>query len=342
MSSVQYVGGLFVVAVIGGIAGALSQRLLDASPAQAEASSPAPPSAVFAARDERIDTARTRSRTGSIRTLPHLGMLARPNDDDQWPESEMVALRALERALRTKIAVHAHNLANVNTLGFKRSRTLFEDVQPRPSAGAGETGGDLIANTGLQIGAGVRVIKKQWDFSEGRVDISGGKLDLMIEGDGFFQVRTTFQSQKAVAYTRAGNFVRNSEGNLVLGNSEGSTLDPPVHVDTQVPVGQIAIDYSGRVSVRNHSGAITEVGQIEFARFANNEGLLAIGKNLFMATDASGDPVTGNPRTDGMGSIQQGALELSNVDATREQLDLVATQRMYRWVMRTLTASDLP
>jgi len=96
------------------------------------------------------------------------------------------------------------------------------------------------------------------------------------------------------------------------------------------------------VSVRNHSGAITEVGQIEFARFANNEGLLAIGKNLFMATDASGDPVTGNPRTDGMGSIQQGALELSNVDATREQLDLVATQRMYRWVMRTLTASDLP
>ncbi len=245
------------------------------------------------------------------------------------------------RALDTKLNVLANNLANVNTVGFKRSRTNFEDLlyQTRREPGIRNAQDEPIPH-GILVGLGAQVSGTQLNFGEGGVDTTNGKLDLMIQGEGFFQVRTIYQGQEAVAYTRAGNYVRNSEGNLVLGNSEGSLLDPPVQVSTEIPTSQIAIGYDGSVSVRDESGAITEVGQIQLARFSNKEGLLAIGKNLFLATDASGEAVTANPRTDGMGAIQQGALELSNVDPVRELVELITTQRAFELNSQSIQAAN--
>lgn len=210
-------------------------------------------------------------------------------------------------AIETWMNIILYNIANANTAGFKRAELQFED------------GNQDVA---------LRMSGTRRDMSAGPAIPTNRRLDVMIDGEGFFQVRTEYNGQKIVAYTRDGNLVRNANGDLVLANSEGSMLEPAINIPTTAAENSITIANDGMVSVRQQgSTELTCVGQIQLARFMNPEGLLSIGKNLFVETDMSGTPVTANPTQDGMGDLLQGSLEGSNVILDRERIDLVFAQR---------------
>jgi flagellar basal-body rod protein FlgG len=246
------------------------------------------------------------------------------------------------KALDQKLNVVANNLANVNTLGFKRSRVNFEDLlylaQPEPGARNVQ---DEPIPTGVLVGLGSRVSGTQLDFEQGAPEQTNGPTDMTIDGEGFFQVLTLSGGTEVTAYTRAGNFIINSEGNLVLGNSIGSILEPAITFDEEVQRDSIRINESGQVYVRDPaSGVDTQVGQLELARFVNPEGLLQVGRNLYLQTEASGDPITGTPGDDGFGTIINGYTEMSNVDPVRELIDLIFTQRAFELNSQTIQSAD--
>ncbi|MBP7936233.1 MAG: flagellar basal-body rod protein FlgG [Phycisphaerae bacterium] len=246
------------------------------------------------------------------------------------------------KALDTKLNVVANNLANINTTGFKRSRTNFEDVmyQIRREPGIRDFNDRPIPH-GIEVGLGVDVSGTQLMFDTGPVDPTTRKLDVAIEGEGFLQVRTLYNGQEIIAYTRDGNLVRNANGDLVLSNSEGSILEPAINIPESAAEDSITIANNGMVSVRQQGNSqLTQVGQIELARFVNPEGLLSIGKNLFVETDASGTPVTANPMQDGMGNLRQGSLEGSNVEPVRELVDLIFTQRGFELNSQSIKSAD--
>lgn len=244
------------------------------------------------------------------------------------------------RALDEKLNVIANNLANINTQGFKRSRVNFEDLlyQIKREPGIPNAQDEPIPH-GILVGTGVAVSGTQINFSEGAVDSTNRPLDLRIDGEGFFQVETVHDGDTIIAYTRAGNFVRNSQGNVVLANSGGAILDPPIVIpDDQL---QITIGRNGEVQVRQQGAqALSVVGQIELARFVNPEGLTQIGRNLFIENDASGIAITGTADSDGLGAIAQGQLEMSNVDPVRELIALITTQRAFELNSQSIKAAD--
>lgn len=244
------------------------------------------------------------------------------------------------RALDEKLNVVANNLANINTHGFKRSRVNFEDLiyQVKREPGIPNANDEPIPH-GILIGTGVKVSGTQLNFEQGTVDPTGQPLDWLIEGEGFFQVTTIQDGDEVTAYTRAGNFARNAVGNLVLGNSDGSVLEPPVNVPEDAI--EISVGRNGEVRVRQQgANTLNTIGQIELARFVNPEGLKQIGRNLYVETDASGAPVTGTPQSDGMGAISQGNLEMSNVDPVRELIDLITTQRAFELNSQSIQSAD--
>ena len=244
-------------------------------------------------------------------------------------------------ALDTKLNVVANNLANINTVGFKRSRVNFEDLIYQIRREPGVQGINEQPNPhGIQVGLGVTVSGTQLDFQPGSVDPSNRKLDITIRGEGFFQVTTIDRGEETIGYTRAGNFVRNADGQLALANSEGSLLEPPITIPDDVPEDAITIGDDGRVFVTQQDGTQTEVGQIELARFVNPEGLRQIGKNLYAETDASGQPFPGNPKEDGLGSLLQAHLEGSNVEPVRELVDLIFTQRGFELNSQSIQSAD--
>jgi len=247
------------------------------------------------------------------------------------------------KALDTKLNVVANNLANINTVGFKRSRVNFEDLfyQVRREPGV-MNANDEPSPHGILVGLGVLVSGTQLNFATGSIDPTNRKLDLAIDGEGFFQVRTFSNGDEVTAYTRAGNFVRNANGNLVLANSEGSLLEPPITIPEDTPEDSIAVGRDGRVSIIPPGGGSqrTEVGQLELARFVNPEGLKSIGKNLFVETDASGTPIQASPQEDGVGGIIQGHLEGSNVEPVRELVDLIFTQRGFELNSQSIQSAD--
>ena len=246
------------------------------------------------------------------------------------------------KALDTKLNVVANNLANINTVGFKRSRTNFEDLmyQVRREPGSRDFE-DRPTPHGILVGLGVAVSGTQLDFETGSLDQTTRQLDLAISGEGFFQVQTTYNGQQLTAYTRAGNLVRNANGELVLANSIGSILEPPITIPENVPDDGIVINSNGLVQVRQDgTGELTEQGQIELARFVNAEGLKSIGKNLYVETDASGTPITGEPMQDGLGEIMQSMLENSNVEPVRELVDLIMTQRGFELNSQSIQSAD--
>ena len=186
------------------------------------------------------------------------------------------------RALDEKLNVVANNLANINTQGFKRSRVTFEDLmyQIKREPGIPNAENEPIP-LGIMVGTGVKVSGTQLNFSPGAVDPTDRPLDLRIDGEGFFQLRTVHDGDTTIAYSRAGNFVRNSEGNVVLGESGGALMEPPI-VIPQDEI-QITIGRNGEVQVRQQgSPTLNTVGQIELVRFVNPEGLKQIGRNLFV------------------------------------------------------------
>ncbi len=238
-------------------------------------------------------------------------------------------------AQRINIDVISNNLANVNTTGFKKSRADFQELlyQGIKSAGAASAEGTEIP-TGIQIGLGVKPAAVQKIFQQGDFVSTGNSLDLVIEGKGFFQISTP---DGETAYTRAGSFKLNSEGNIV--NSDGYAMEPAITIPSDAM--EITITSDGTVSViQPGSTSPVDVGQIQITQFVNPGGLKAIGKNLFLTTGSSGEPTTGNPGTEGRGSINQGFIELSNVNVVEEMVNMIVSQRAYELNSKVIQSSD--
>ncbi len=244
------------------------------------------------------------------------------------------------KALDTKLDVLANNLANINTTGFKRSRTNFEDLlyQVKREPGVLNANGKPTPH-GIVVGVGVAVAGTQLNFERGTLDQTHGDFDMAIEGEGFFQLETIFEGEPIIAYSRAGNFTRNRDGDLVLGNSEGSLMEPNI----TVPQGATSFEVSGDGRVQYIAPGDSEpsdAGQIILAQFVNPEGLKQIGKNLYKETAASGTPITASPQQDGMGAIRGGFLEMSNVAPVRELIELIKTQRGFELNSQSIQSAD--
>jgi flagellar basal-body rod protein FlgG len=242
------------------------------------------------------------------------------------------------RALSIGIDLIANNVANVNTVGFKRSRANFEDLfyqQMRISGGETQGGGRVPAP--LQVGLGVRLASTQRVFTQGNLQETERNLDLAVEGAGFFQVQLPDDIGGGVGYTRAGNFATDSEGRVVTVN--GRLLSPAITIPSDWQ--DIDVSKDGVVYVRQAGQTdLTQVGTIELAQFANPEGLQAIGENLFIETHASGSPTTGQPGTGGLGLVQQGFLETSNVEIVKELVGLIENQRAFELNSQSIKTAD--
>ena len=248
--------------------------------------------------------------------------------------SLFIAATGME-AQRLSIDVISNNLANVNTTGFKKSRADFQELiyQGIREAGASTAEGVELP-TGIQVGLGVQPAAVQKMFQQGDFVSTGNNLDVVIEGQGFFQI---VKPDGEIAYTRSGALKLNSEGNIV--NSDGYALEPAITIPPNAL--QITIAPDGNVSVMQAgSSAPTQVGQIELAQFINPGGLNALGKNLFSPTASSGEATTGNPGADGLGNINQGFLELSNVNVVEEMVNMIVSQRAYELNSKVVQTSD--
>lgn len=238
-------------------------------------------------------------------------------------------------AQQRNLDVIAHNLANVNTVGFKKSRADFQDLMYQIVEEPGsQTNGQGNSPTGIQIGLGTRTAAVGKVFSQGDFESTDNNLDLAIEGAGFFQL--TLPSGENV-YTRAGAFKLNENGVLV--NSDGFELAPGITIPEEA-LG-VTVGRDGTVSIRQ-SGVVasTNVGQIQTVRFQNPAGLRAGGNNLFYETESSGSPTIGTPSEDGFGAMAQGFLESSNVSVVEEIVRMVTGQRAYESNSKVIQTAD--
>ncbi|MGP1272260.1 MAG: flagellar basal-body rod protein FlgG [Phycisphaerales bacterium] len=240
-------------------------------------------------------------------------------------------------ALSTKLDVVANNLANVNTQGFKSSRANFQDLLyiERAQPGVENANGDQRP-TGLFVGLGVKVSGTQVNFSQGAPITTERQLDVMIEGLGFFQVGI---EDGETAYTRAGNFSLNADGEIVLATDVGRRIEPNITIPDDAQTITIAPDGRVFVSIRGQAEP-NEVGQFQLASFINPAGLNQVGENLFTESEASGPPIIGDPTQDQFGRLLQGRLESSNVDATFELIELIRTQRAFEMNSQAIRAAD--
>jgi flagellar basal-body rod protein FlgG len=239
------------------------------------------------------------------------------------------------QAQNLNIDVISNNLANVNTAGFKRSRADFQDLlyeTLRPAGVASAAANEVP--TGIQIGHGVRPVATQRIFLQGDLQHTKNQLDMAIEGAGFFQV---LQPNGETAYTRAGAFKVDGEGRVV--NSDGYLLTPEITIPTDATAVSVGAD--GTVSVIQAGAAeATEIGSVELVNFINPAGLKGIGRNLMMETTASGAPIAGTPGEDGLGTIAQGFVEMSNVNVVDEMVGMITAQRAYELNSKAIQAAD--
>jgi len=243
-------------------------------------------------------------------------------------------------ALSRELDIISNNLANVNTTGFKSSRANFEDMlyQEVAQPGVENANGDQRP-AGLFVGLGTRIANTQYDFTQGAPVQTGRDFDMMVDGHGLFQVRTFDQTGTGIAYTRTGNFFTNKDGELVLGNSNGPRLEPPISIPSDTTSIEITADGQIQAFKPNQVDPTT-VGQIQLATFVNPAGLKPIGGNLMVATAASGPSITGNPAEGNFGQIRQRYLEASNVDAVSELVTLIKTQRAFEMNSQAIQAAD--
>ncbi len=230
----------------------------------------------------------------------------------------------------------AHNLANSNTTGFKQTRTQFQDllyqhiIQPGTAAGSQTT-----VPTGLQVGLGVRPASNEIVFTQGSFQLTSNPLDLVIQGKGFFQVR---RPGGDIAYTRAGNFSLDRDGNIVT--SDGNPLEPQITIPATAQDIAIASDGTVSYTVAGQTAA-QKAGQITLATFANPGGLSAVGSSLFTQTDSSGEPTVAAPGgQEGTGTLLQGYLESSNVSIVDEFINMIVAQRTYEANSKVVKAVD--
>jgi flagellar basal-body rod protein FlgG len=230
----------------------------------------------------------------------------------------------------------AHNLANANTAGYKARRAQFQDLlyqnMIQPGAAAGQ---QTFVPTGLQLGLGTRASSNEILFTQGNFAATENPLDVVIQGRGFFQVR---QASGELAYTRAGAFHMDRDGNLVT--SDGDPLEPQITIPPDALNITIASD--GTVSYTQPGQTAAQVGgQLQLALFANPAGLNGIGKNLYTPTDASGDAQIGVPGgQEGIGALLQGFTEQSNVSVVEEFINLIVSQRAYEANSKVVKAAD--
>ena len=238
-------------------------------------------------------------------------------------------------AQQLNIDTIAHNLANINTAGFKLRRAQFQDLlyQNIRQAGASNTASTELP-VGLQVGLGTRPAATDIILSQGDFASTKNPLDVVIQGQGFFQIR---QVNGQIGYSRNGSFHLNRDGSIVT--SEGDLLDPQITIP-QDQVG-VTIGSDGTVSVLQAGQTQPQqVGRIEIATFQNPAGLESIGKSLFMPTQASGEAVTGTPGENGLGTLQSGFVEQSNVSVVEEMVNMIISQRAYEANSKVIRTAD--
>jgi flagellar basal-body rod protein FlgG len=238
-------------------------------------------------------------------------------------------------AQQTKMATISNNLANVGTNGFKRGRVIFEDLlyQNVRQVGA-QSSQDTMLPSGLQVGTGARVVATERLFTQGNLTQTDNAFDIAIQGRGFFQVLLPDGTQ---AFTRDGSFHVNDQGILVT--SAGYQLQPPITIPQDALSVTIAPD--GTVSVQQPgTPQATQAGLIQLTDFINPAGLQARGENLFSETGASGAPLAGNPGLNGLGTLQQGFVEGSNVNVVEELVNMIETQRAYEMNSKAISTAD--
>jgi len=238
-------------------------------------------------------------------------------------------------AQQTQLDVISNNLANVGTTGFKHSRVAFEDLlyQNLRQAGANSSQQTTLP-TGLQIGTGVVPVSTETLFDQGNLQQTSNQFDMAINGQGFFQVQ---MPDGTTAYTRDGSFHVDSQGALVT--NSGFAVTPAITIPAAAQSVTIAQD--GTVSVTLQGNATPQkVGTIQLANFINPSGLQARGQNLFIETGASGTPSANTPGTNGLGTVQQGFIETSNVNVVSELVNMIQTQRAYEMNSKAIQTAD--
>ncbi|HPQ69967.1 MAG TPA: flagellar basal-body rod protein FlgG [bacterium] len=238
-------------------------------------------------------------------------------------------------AQQLKIDVISNNLANVNTIGFKRSRADFQDLlyQTMRAPGTPNATGQPSPG-GIQLGLGVRTSQIQAIFQAGDLQQTQNELDVAIEGDGFFQVQLP---NGELAYTRAGNFRRNADGAIVT--PDGYLVQPEVSIPSDAT--SITIGQDGTVSViRPGQTEEEEIGTVQLARFTNPSGLRSMGRNLLYPTSSSGDATLGTAGDEGFGTLAQGFIEMSNVNLVEEMVNMIVGQRAYEISSKVITTAD--
>ncbi len=239
-------------------------------------------------------------------------------------------------AQQRNVEVVSNNLANMNTTAFQRRRTEFHDLIYQDLRRVGTTSSDAgtIVPTGVQIGLGVKLAAVYRIHEQGNLEATDNTLDLAIQGKGFFQI---LLPDGTTAYSRDGTFQLNGTGLLVT--HDGYQVQPGITIPSNAI--DVTINNSGQVQVKiEGQTALSTVGQLQIATFLNDAGLEAIGDNLYKETPASGAATTGNPASTGFGSILQGFLETSNVNAVEEISNLISAQRAYEMNSKVIQTSD--
>jgi flagellar basal-body rod protein FlgG len=243
-------------------------------------------------------------------------------------------------ALNTQLDVTAHNLANINTYGFKSSRVNFQDLMyvEKAQPGTENVNGDKRP-IGLYIGLGVRASGTQLDFTQGSPISTGRELDVAIQGNGFFKVKTQTALGGGEAFTRAGNFAINSDGQLVLASDQGRKVEPEIRIPEDAT--GISIDASGGVFITRPSITTPEkIGDMKLYVFINPQGLKQEGENLYSITGASGPAIEEVPGQNQAGTLTQKFIENSNVDPTSELVQMIRTQRAFEMNSNSIKAAD--
>lgn len=239
-------------------------------------------------------------------------------------------------AQQRDIAVTSNNLANASTVGFKKSRAIFEDLlYQNINQPGGQSTQDTELPSGLMLGAGSKVVATQKNFSQGNMMTTDNSLDVSIQGPGFFEI---LMPDGTLSYTRNGQFTLNNQGEMVTPGA-GRPLQPGIVIPDDAQSVTIAQD--GEVSVKLAGEADNQVvGQINLANFINPAGLEPVGENLYRETAASGQPQNNVPGLDGMGSLVQGSLETSNVNVTEELVNMIESQRVYEMNSKVISSVD--
>ncbi len=238
-------------------------------------------------------------------------------------------------AQQNRLAVVSNNLANVNTTGFKRDRAMFEDlIYQNIRQPGGATSQDTRLPSGFMLGTGVRTVATQKNHTQGNILQTNNKLDVAIQGRGFLQI---LRPSGEIGYTRSGALQINASGQVVT--ASGYQLQPQITIPGNASAVTIGNDGTVSATIQGNP-APQQLGTIQLADFVNPSGLQPVGENLFVETAASGAPQVANPGTGSMGSLNQGALESSNVNIVEELVNMIEAQRAYEMNSKAIAAVD--